>query len=361
MTSQPRSRPLIAVVGSIEPDSRITPPIKAADGARAACRALGGELARAGCDLAVFSSKPHYAEPHVVEGYAAPGGEGRSGVVFAHVPRQRDLGFALPEGSPAELRTVRDSSTEWEVSFYRTLLSCDGVMLIGGGQSTRAAGVVAMSQRIPVLPVAAFGGGASLVWANLDKVRNDTLDEDISLLGGDWTETSAADLTACLLRQRDRRLAARRREEEGLHRRVVRERLGLGVAVLFVLASLVALVLAGDPGPADGRSLATLVSAPLLASMGGAIIRNSFEENARGLLAAVRGLGAGLVSVFLYVASQLLALPGLLDQLDVRRLLFFVIPLGFSSGFTFDLVYERLRNGGTPPSLDPPPGTSAGG
>ncbi|MFJ8108498.1 hypothetical protein [Streptomyces sp. NPDC096132] len=359
MTSQQRSRPLIAVIGSVEPDSRITPPLKATDTVVDACRALGAELAGEGCDLAVFSNKPKYAEPHVVDGYTRGGTEG--GVVFAHVPRQRDLAFTVPEGSAVQVRTVRDSSTEWEVSFYRTLLSCDGVILIGGGQSTRAAGVVAMSQRIPILPLAVFGGGASLVWANLDKVRNDVLDEDMALLGSDWTETSAARLTACLLRQRRRRIEAEE-SESGLARgKAIREGLGLGLAVLFLMLSLGALILAGGPGEADGRSLSLLVVAPLLAAMAGAVIRNSFEVESRWLLAAVRGLGAGLVSVLLYVASQLLALPGLLDHLDVRRLLFFVIPLGFSAGFTFDLVYERLRSGAAPPQAEVPPSAPVGG
>ncbi|MFD7407007.1 hypothetical protein ACFV7R_31010 [Streptomyces sp. NPDC059866] len=89
----------------------------------------------------------------------------------------------------------------------------------------------------------------------------------------------------------------------------------------------------------------------------GAIIRNSFEDDARWGRAAVRGLGAGLVSVLLYFAWQLLSVPALLNDLDVRRLLFFTIPLGFTAGFTFDLVFERLRQGtaGPPPVRPPDP------
>ncbi|SEE80044.1 hypothetical protein SAMN05216489_08350 [Streptomyces sp. 3213] len=59
--------------------------------------------------------------------------------------------------------------------------------------------------------------------------------------------------------------------------------------------------------------------------------------------------------VLLYFASQLLTVPALLGHLDVRRLLFFTIPLGFTAGFTFDLVFERLRTGAAgPPSVPPP-------
>jgi hypothetical protein len=98
-----------------------------------------------------------------------------------------------------------------------------------------------------------------------------------------------------------------------------------------------------------------LVGAPLFASVAGAVIRNSFEIESQWLRACIRGLGAGLVTVLLYVASQLLSVPTLMDRLDVRRLLFMTIPLGFTAGFTFDLVFERLRSGtaaGAPPGSD---------
>lgn len=91
------------------------------------------------------------------------------------------------------------------------------------------------------------------------------------------------------------------------------------------------------------RHRVVLVGAPLTASVAGAIIRNSFENEARWSRAAVRGLGAGLVSVLLCFASQLLSVPTLLDDLDVRSLLFFTIPLGFSAALAFDLVSGEFR------------------
>jgi hypothetical protein len=96
--------------------------------------------------------------------------------------------------------------------------------------------------------------------------------------------------------------------------------------------------------------------------MGGAVLRGSFDEEPRWEVSCVRGLGAGLVAVLTYVAAQLLAVPALLDDLDLRRLLFFVITIGFAAGFTFDLVFQRLRSGaGSFPPANPPAQEESGG
>ncbi|MFI5800103.1 hypothetical protein [Streptomyces sp. NPDC051677] len=342
-TPHRRERPVVAVIGSVDPDREFNPPLRNAHLAPSACRELGRELALAGFDLAVFSSKPQYVESYVVEGYADGTDEAQPSTVYVHLPRHREADFRLPPGGGMRIEVVRDSSSEWEVSFYRTIVGCDGAVLIGGGQSTRVAGVVAMSQRVPLLPVAAFGGGAGLVWVNLDKVRNDALDEDMAVLGGDWAPDSGQRLAACLQAQRHRRETFRVAAEQKARRSARRSATGLAVAALLTVLSLLGIIVSGEPRPADARGLALLLGAPLLAAMSGAIIRNSFEPTPSWPTSCVRGLGAGMVAVLTYVAAQLLAVPAMLDELDVRRLLFFVITIGFTAGFTFDLVFERLR------------------
>lgn len=348
MPSDRRTRPLIAVIGSVDAQRTLDPALRNPDAAVEACRELGRELARSRCDLAVFSSKPGYAEFHAVQGYAAEDVAGNVGTVVAHLPRHREADFVLPAGSTVNVRTVRDTGAEWEVSFYRTLLDCDGAVLIGGGRSTRIAGILAMAMHVPLLPVAAFGGAASQAWVNLDKVRNDTDGADITLLGEDWKQDSAARLVQCLLRQRERREARELRESRSARRAAWISGLGMAAAVAMLALALCALIIAGDPAPAAARGMALLVIAPMLAAISGAIIRSSFEDLARWPQSAARGLGAGALCVLLYVATELLAVPGLMNNLDVRRLLFFVLPLGFGAGFTFDLVFERLRADGDP-------------
>ncbi|MFK4067057.1 hypothetical protein [Streptomyces sp. NPDC029674] len=344
-------RPLIAVIGSVDPRRTFAHPLSSAHLAPAACRQLGAELARAGCDVAVFSSSPEYIETDVVRGYADACTEAAPGRVAAYPPRHRDVDFGLSPRAHVRVEILRDTSGEWEVAFYRTLLVSDGVLLMGGGQSTRVAGIVALSQRLPLVAVATFGGGAGQVWVNFDRVRNDADDADIRLMGDNWSPDSAARLIACLERQRERKLRRLAEAEREQHTAARRAAGGMTAAAVCLVAAVTGLVTAGPPRPAGVQDLVVLVGSPLAAAAAGAIIRNSFEGDARWGRATVRGLGAGLVSVLLYFASQLLSVPTLLDDLDVRRLLFFTIPLGFTAGFTFDLVFERLREG----SVSPPP------
>lgn len=246
------------MIGSADPGRLFSPPLSATELAPDACRRLGMEFARAGCDLAVFSSSPEYIETDVVQGYAAACTEAEPGRVAAHPPRHRDVDFDVPPQAHVRVEILRDTSGEWEVAFYRTLLTCDGVLLIGGGQSTRVAGIIALSQRLPLVPVAAFGGGASQVWVNFDRVRNDADDADIRLMGDNWSPDSAARLVDCLLRQRQRKLQrleeSARQERTGARRAIG----GLAVAAACMLASVTGLVTAAwctaGPGARPGGS-----------------------------------------------------------------------------------------------------------
>ena len=52
---------------------------------------------------------------------------------------------------------------------------------------------------------------------------------------------------------------------------------------------------------------------------------------------------AGAVAGLLFVAAQLATTPDVLDGPAARRLLLFVLPVGFIAGLTFDAVYSKLR------------------
>ena len=53
------------------------------------------------------------------------------------------------------------------MSYYRSLVEADGVLLVGGGRATFSTGLVALAFHIPALPVATFGGSAAKVWQAL--------------------------------------------------------------------------------------------------------------------------------------------------------------------------------------------------
>jgi hypothetical protein len=335
---------LIAVAGSLDPDRRYRPPLRGEPAqAEAACREIGAELLRSGFDLLVFSTKPGYVEATVAAGYLAAARSGPSGRIVGRPARDQDFTVAVPPDAAVEVQVMRDTSGEWEVSYYRSLVGADGVVLIGGGQSTRIAGIMALSRDVPVVPVATFGGGAGQVWVNLDRERPDLPAEEIALLAAPWSAESAGALAKFLHRRIAQRAEERERALQRVRQRDRSATRGRVAAAGALVAALAAIPAAGGPGPAGARALALLLAAPMLAAVAGAIIRDSFGTAQHWSRAAVRGLGAGVTSVLLYIAAQLLTLPGLLDHLDARRLLFFVIPLGFGAGFTFDLVFDRLR------------------
>jgi hypothetical protein len=388
-------RPRIAVVGSVDARREYDPPLRDADRARAACHELGRELALAGYDLVVFADGDHYAETLVARGYAAasvPGGR-----ITAHPSRNQEYAPELAEGSQVLITTVRDTGSEWEVPYYRTLFEVDGVVLVGGGRSTRVSGIVALAHGVPVVPLAAFGGGAGQVWVYLDGSGELVDREDVRTLGESWspgphstgetadtggsgstrgpgaaqasagaagptgspgtTEGSARRTVGVLRRQIQRRAERRRQAERARRWGRWTESAGLVGAILLLVAALASIVLAGGPGPADAVSLTLLLAGPMCAAVSGALIRDSFGQAPSALHACARGLGAGAVAVLLYVAAQLLTVPELLVELDARRLLFFVVPVGFTAGFTFDLVFERLRTPAAVPAG--PPATAA--
>ncbi|QVJ00535.1 hypothetical protein KGD82_17805 [Nocardiopsis eucommiae] len=348
----PPRRPRIAVVGSVDASREYEPPLSATDQVRAACHDLGRELALAGYDLVVFADDEHYVETLVARGYAAASAPDSR--IIAHPPRHQDYAPVLPEGSRVRVTTIRDTGAEWEVPYYRTLFEVDGIVLAGGGRSTRVTGVVALAHGVPVVPLAVFGGAARQVWVYLDGAGEHVDREDVRALGESWSTGSARRMAEVLRRQMERRAERRRREERNRRWGRWRESAGLVSAILLLLAALASIVLAGGPGPADPASLSLLLAGPMCAAVSGALIRDSFGRTPSALRASARGLGAGAVSVLLYVAAQLLTVPELLVELDARRLLFFVVPVGFTAGFTFDLVLERLRSPGGPQVAPPP-------
>src|SRR3954453_644202 len=338
------TRPRLAVVGSVNSARGFDPPVQDADVGHEACVELGRELAAAGWDLTVYSSDPSFIEGDVVRGYLAFGGAG-AGSIRLRAPHGTKHFEGL--GIDPEVLDVRaDPTGDWEVSFYRSLVASQGVLLVGGGYSTLVAGLLALTLRIPTLAVATFGGKAARVWERLAAERNDATEEDVSAMARAWHDDSARRLVRALEQQRIAREDRKRAEESSSRiesRRTVRALLVAGL-LLVITAGLLAFVWSGPTSA--GLRVFALVLLPTLAAATGGLIRTSMDTNRDWLRAGVLGGAAGLVTGMVYVASQLVGVPDALnaDQLDsVRRLLFFLLPIGFVAGLTFDAVYTKLR------------------
>lgn len=337
-------RPLIAVVGSAEATRTYDPPLRNLEVVKQACADLGRELAAAGCDLLVYSSVSGFIEADVVRGYITFEAARPSSIQVRAPVDSRGGQFPEAKEHRGLFDPRPDSSGDWEVSYYRSLVEADGVLLVGGGRSTFITGLIAIAFNIPTLPVATFGGNAAKVWQALDRVRNNAVTEELGVMAApDWRADSAKVLVAGLLAQRmrrerqaDRARLAERREER-------RAAVSLTIAVVLLLLGLATIpaVYAWTPGSAG--NLTALIAAPVLVATCGAIIRNTFDRGHEWWRTAILGLAAGAIAGLLFIAAQLATTPDVLDGSGARRLLFFVLPVGFIAGLTFDAVYAKLR------------------
>ncbi|MEV2197482.1 hypothetical protein AB0I02_41885 [Streptomyces phaeochromogenes] len=119
---------------------------------------------------------------------------------------------------------------------------------------------------------------------------------------------------------------------------------GLLVGLSLLVLALAVIPLSYALEPKTVGSIATLVAAPLLAATCGAIVRNTFDGERNWLRTTVLGAVAGAMTFLLFVAAQLVASPDVLNGEGARRLIFFVLPVAFIGGLTFDAVFTKLRS-----------------
>ena len=354
------SRPKVAVVGSTDASRQFDPPVTDPTGAKAACEDLGRELATAGWNLVVYSSGKSFAESDVVRGYLRSG-KAAPGSIEVRAPFGKTAFDEFSTGSSdradgadgaysAAFDVHPDPSGDWEVSYYRSLATVDGVLLIGGGRSTLITGLITLARGIPIITAAMFGGNARKVWGHLDNEHhgNGATDDgvDIAAMAAPWGKDSAALLVHSLDSQRAARTRRIQEIEDAGRRQRSRARTGLAAIVALLLLVVAGLAAAWGWRLGAGLSIAALAVLPTLAGAAGALIGSSLDQSRDWTRAAVLGGAAGLITGLLYIASQLIGAPTVLDtsQADtVRRLLFFVLPIGFVAGLTFDAVYTRLR------------------
>jgi hypothetical protein len=202
---------------------------------------------------------------------------------------------------------------------------------------------MALALGTPIVAVATFGGSAEKVWSSLDRVRNEATQDDLDAMAAPWHDGSSARLVQSLLGQGARRAERTRQHHQEVRRRRRRASVSLVIAGMFILLGIGSVPLMYGWKPGTAGSLTLLCGGPLLFAVAGAIIRNTFDQDSGWLRPAILGLAAGALSFLLFVAAQLATTPDALAGNGAHRLVFFVLPIGFIAGLTFDAVYARLR------------------
>lgn len=331
--------------------------------ARAACAEIGQELAKAGWRIAVYGSDADYIEADVVRGFVASGASGKHSIVSYH-PQGASVHFQEMNQTDKEYFYVNiDPSSDWEVSFYRSLAKVDGLLLLGGGPSTLIAGQIALSRDLPIIAVAHFGGSALKMWQqHLSSKPAYIEDNDVRVMGR-WDANSARELVGSLVGQYNRRQARESAEQkalEGLKQKAQswdthltnekenKTRLFMAIGFLLVFVVFLIIGLVASPG-ARTYSLLTIVGLCVAGGMGATVRMLAPEAPVqRKSVAPVLGIAVGLVFSILYLIPQLIQNSGFLIPSEIgittatRVQYLSALLVAFLAGLGFDFAIEQL-------------------
>ncbi len=348
-------RPLIALIGNADQSEN-------PDLARKAAEDLGAELARRACRLLVFSSSSAFVEWEAVQGYLKSKAKKAPKSIEVRYPPELDGKFpGEMQDDPLFVRAPQGG--DWEASIYPSFANIDGLILIGGANTTKIAGLLALGSKTPMVALGGMGGSAYKVWNYLKGDRNNAAtDDELNLMANrGWSENSAARFVEALLAQRERKQELERRAalgESEEHRRHVLTLLALIGCGLFVVV-LLALVESWVSQELSRVFLWRLFGAPAIAGASGAAIRVLWDNWAqRAIPLQVRpitmtvalGLWASGVTGALFLLSQVWILGGL-DLAHGGKLLGSAITVGLLTGLTLDKVFPKLIKAEVPVEL----------
>jgi hypothetical protein len=341
--------PLIAIVGDANKSGNPVLAKKAAED-------LGAELARKGCRILVFSGDPDFIEYDVVRGYLRDDVKRPPKAIRVRYPPQMHLLF--PGEKDDDPRFDRQpQGSEWEVSFYPCLAAVDGILLIGGGYTTKVTGLIATGSKTPMISLAGLGGAAESVLEYLRQERHSIANEaELNLMAQRaWTASSATHCVDALLDQAERKRTIND-QTELLKSEKKRAR---GLTILAVVGSLlfVAVLLAIAEAMHSDQTprwvMWILFGAPAAAGASGAAIRVLWDQYRRdegassslklrpvGMTVAL-GFWASGVAGALFLLPQIVSL-GQLQPQHAYRLLPFSSLIGLLAGLTLDRVFPRL-------------------
>jgi hypothetical protein len=312
---------------------------------------LGRELAKAGFRILVYFSAPTMLEAPVVKGYVASE-NARPGSIQVRYPLHGQKPAFPEQLTHGQLFDWRpDSGPDWEMSFYQSLKEVDGILLVGGAQSTLIGGLVAMGHRTAVVALASFGGSAAKIWESLRPGRDLPTADEISLMARpQWSSERAADCAKAFQEQLARRAAeVRQRLLDELRREASIRRHAAWALALFV-AAVVCVPVAWGQQLSLTAAIWLLFVSPLLAGVAGSTIRLVFDlrqgsvplSRESALTTAALGVVAGGVAGLLFITAQVTTVGTSVTSEQASRLVPFGVVIGFIAGLTLDAVFRKL-------------------
>jgi hypothetical protein len=334
-------RKLIAIVGSADTTrADYNPSVRNHAEAKQAAERLGAALAKKGYRIIVYSPGKAFIESDVVRGFVK-GAKTGDKLIIVDFPIGHPGTSALEEYSEhKKMFEERQATTEdWEISFYRSVCQADGILLIGGGRSTLITGVLALTHRIPLIALSAYGGNAQEVWKLLNNCRNLATDYAVQAMARQASDQMIADCVESLEAQ----ASARKKELE--EQAQVRHHLITGsllVAWVLVLATGIYLRPPQNNPSAAVPAVFTflLFLGPLISGASGARILALISGADVTLGMTIVGAAAGVICALFYVVAQFVSN---YSSPFTFIVLCFDVLFGFIGGLTADQVFKQLQ------------------
>lgn len=307
---------------------------------RDAARMIGSALAKKGHGLIVYDAR--YIEAEVVSAYVKERPEATNQgppIVIRQTHAEQLVPFAEELTHPALFNRVADSTGRWEVAFYRSLADADGLVLIGGANSTGIAGQVAIGARVPVLALMKTGGAADTVWRTIAPGIDLPNGNEHARMADDPSADAATRWVEILENQRRRRYAV----ETGP---IVWHAVVASILFVLALAAGFGSHLLKDPDQALTKAM--LFISTLMAGVAGAAIRMVFERRYGSgplvppsmAITVALGLMAGALAGMLYIVAQ----PGTIELKGDAglRLVSLITVVATVGGLTAEAIFRKL-------------------
>lgn len=361
------TQPLIAIIGSYDPRREQELELKNLPLAPKAAEFLGQALAASGFHIVVYASYPYMLEIDIVKGFCSVKSVVPDSIHVYYSQKNGRPTFQEENTNPELFKFYPDLREDWEISFYHSLSTVDGVLILGGGQSTLIGGLVAIGHKKPIIACAGFGGSGLKVWDAIPAQEYMLDSEDKFMMAEQRWSAQLAEKLIKLLQKQIEGFQSKEKKRLETERDTFRQkdeeskRRDKNITVHAVVAGLVFILSVAMWPIAWGIALnqlwlwTFLIGAPLLSGISGATIRvvvDSMQGTTKlrqlSLIRnAVLGLISGGITAFLFIMAQVFSNPTAIEPTvgseTLKRLLPFTLTIGFVAGLTLDAVYTKLQ------------------
>ena len=358
----------IAIVGSISAGRELGANKALDEKIRQDAFEFGKELQKQGYGIVVYADYDEFVDIHVVRGYIDGIVVPKAGSIRLFTQSDVTSTFPIDDSKtplPVDWLDIKtNSSPQWELSYYSSLGDAQGVLMLGGAQSTFVAGVLCLRNKWPILTIAETGGSAKAIWDIITvspaftaddanqmgkPFRVDQMDQYMKVLEN---QISARERTKAKEEENEAQLLAelaRYRFQNDYTRQTRARSIAIIIFLCLSVASFAAVSILAQLNKVEGISIwgiqLLLVFCSISAGALGGVIRTvidrrtdyTYRPSDNEMTVCALGATAGLVAGMLYVSTQILAGANNVGVVSMTALF-----IGLIAGLTTEKVFADL-------------------